>query len=93
MRNDIFAPGENVLAMLKLGVHILRQGAYISEHDQKIGIKIAEVLCAGNVTPNMPVSEQYILDLEREAFKSLCGEPKTRERIAHMLKTGRPLRN
>ena len=93
MRNDISAPGENVLAMLKLGVHILRQGAYISDHDQKIGIKIAEVLCAGNVTPNMQVSEQHILDLEREAFKSLCGEPKTRERIAHLLKTGRPLRN
>jgi 3-hydroxyacyl-CoA dehydrogenase len=93
VRNDISAPGESVLALLKLGVHILRQGAYISDHDQKIGIKIAEVLCGGNVTPNMQISEQHMLDLEREAFKSLCGEPKTRERIAHMLKTGKPLRN
>ncbi len=93
MRDDIPAPGENMLALLKLGVHILRQGAYISEHDQKIGIKIAEVLCGGNVTSGAPVSEQHILDLEREAFKSLCGESKTRERIAHLLKTGKPLRN
>jgi 3-hydroxyacyl-CoA dehydrogenase len=92
-RDDIPAPGENMLALLKLGVHIMRQGGYISDHDQKIGIKIAEVLCGGNVTSGTPVSEQHILDLEREAFKSLCGEPKTRERIAHLLKTGKPLRN
>jgi 3-hydroxyacyl-CoA dehydrogenase len=71
----------------------MRQGAYISDHDQKIGIKIAEVLCAGSVTSGTPVSEQHILDLEREAFKSLCGEPKTQARIAHLLKTGKPLRN
>jgi 3-hydroxyacyl-CoA dehydrogenase len=93
-RSDIPAPGENILAMLKLGVHLMREGEYISDHDRKIGIKIAEVLCGGEgVTPGTQVSEQYILDLEREAFKSLCGERKTQERIAHTLKTGKPLRN
>jgi 3-hydroxyacyl-CoA dehydrogenase len=93
MRTDIPAPGENILATLKLGVHLMRQGEYISEHEQKLGTKIAEVLCGGNVTPGTPVSEQYLLDLEREAFKSLCGEHKTQERIQYTLKTGKTLRN
>jgi 3-hydroxyacyl-CoA dehydrogenase len=92
-RTDIPAPGENILAALKLGVHLLRQGDYITEYEVKLATKIAEVLCGGNVTSGMPVSEQYILDLEREAFKSLCGERKTQERIQHMLKTGKTLRN
>ena len=93
MRTDIPAPGENILAMLKLGVHLMRQGEYITEHEVKIGTKVAEVLCGGNVTPGTPVSEQYFLDLEREAFKSLCGEKKTQERIQYTLKTGKTLRN
>lgn len=93
MRTDIPAPGENVLATLKLGVHLMRQGEYISDHEVKIGNKVAEVLCGGNVTPGTLVSEQYILDLEREAFKSLCGEKKTQERIQYTLKTGKTLRN
>ena len=93
MRTDIPAPGENVLATLKLGVHLMRQGEFISDHEVKIGNKVAEVLCGGNVTPGTPVSEQYILDLEREAFKSLCGEKKTQERIQYTLKTGKALRN
>lgn len=93
MRSDIPAPGENILATLRLGVHIMRQGEFISEHEQKIGNKVAEVLCGGAVSPGTPVSEQYLLDLEREAFKSLCGEKKTQERIQFTLKTGRPLRN
>ena len=92
-RTDIPAPGENVLAALRLGVHIMRQGEYISDHEVKIATKVAEVLCGGNVTSGMPVSEQYILDLEREAFKSLCGEKKTQERIQYTLKTGKTLRN
>jgi 3-hydroxyacyl-CoA dehydrogenase len=92
-RTDIPAPGENVLAALRLGVHIMRQGEYISDHEVKIATKVAEVLCGGNVTSGMPVSEQYILDLEREAFKSLCGEKKTQERIQFTLKTGKTLRN
>jgi 3-hydroxyacyl-CoA dehydrogenase len=93
MRTDIPAPGENVLATLKMGVYLMRQGDFISDHEVKIGNKVAEVLCGGNVTPGTPVSEQYILDLEREGFKSLCGEKKTQERIQFTLKTGKTLRN
>src|SRR5713101_4211976 len=93
MRTDIPAPGENILAALKMGVHLMRQGEYISDHEKKLGTKIAEVLCGGNITPGTPVSEQYLLDLEREAFKSLCGEKKTQERIQFTLKTGKTLRN
>ena len=92
-RNDIPAPGENILAALKMGVHIMRQGEYITDHEVKIATKVAEVLCGGNVTSGTPVSEQYVLDLEREAFKSLCGEKKTQERIQYTLKTGKTLRN
>jgi len=92
-RTDIPAPGENALAALRMGVHIMRQGEYISDHEVKIATKVAEVLCGGNVTPGTPVSEQYILDLEREAFKSLCAEKKTQERIQFTLKTGKTLRN
>jgi 3-hydroxyacyl-CoA dehydrogenase len=92
-RTDIPAPGENILAALKMGVHLMRQGEYISDHEQKLATKIAEVLCGGNITPGTPVSEQYLLDLEREAFKSLCGEKKTQERIQFTLKTGKTLRN
>jgi 3-hydroxyacyl-CoA dehydrogenase len=93
MRTDIPAPGENILAALKMGVHLMRQGDFISDHEKKLGTKIAEVLCGGNITPGTPVSEQYLLDLEREAFKSLCGEKKTQERIQFTLKTGKTLRN
>jgi 3-hydroxyacyl-CoA dehydrogenase len=92
-RSDIPAPGESMLATLKLGVHLMRQGEYISDHEVKIGTKVAEVLCGGAVSPGTPVSEQYLLDLEREAFKSLCGERKTQERIQYTLKTGKTLRN
>ena len=92
-RTDIPAPGENLLAALKMGVHLMRQGDYITDHEVKLGTKVAEVLCGGNVTSGTPVSEQYLLDLEREAFKSLCGEKKTQERIQYTLKTGKTLRN
>jgi 3-hydroxyacyl-CoA dehydrogenase len=93
VRTDVPAPGENILAALKMGVHLMRQGDFISDHEQKLGNKIAEVICGGNITPGTPVSEQYLLDLEREAFKSLCGEKKTQERIQYTLKTGKTLRN
>ncbi len=93
MRTDIPAPGESILATLKMGVYLMRKGDYISDHELKLGTKIAEVLCGGNITPGTPVSEQYLLDLEREAFKSLCGEKKTQERIQFTLKTGKTLRN
>jgi len=93
MRTNIPAPGENILAALKMGVYMMRQGDYITDHEQKLATKIAEVLCGGNITPGTPVSEQYLLDLEREAFKSMCGEKKTQERIQFTLKTGKTLRN
>jgi 3-hydroxyacyl-CoA dehydrogenase len=92
-RTDIPAPGENLLATLKMGVHMMRQADYVTDYEVKLGGKIAEVLCGGKVTPGTPVSEQYILDLEREGFKSLCGEKKTQERIQYTLKTGKTLRN
>jgi len=92
-RTDIPAPGESLLATLKMGVHLMRQGDFITDYEVKLGAKIAEVLCGGNVTPGVLVSEQYILDLEREGFKSLCGEKKTQERIQYTLKTGKTLRN
>src|SRR5580658_9652359 len=92
-RKDIPAPGESLLAALKMGVYLMRQGDFITDYEVKLGGKIAEVLCGGNVTPGTLVSEQYILDLEREGFKSLCGEKKTQERIQFTLKTGKTLRN
>ncbi len=92
-RADIAAPGENALATLKLAVWTMREGQYISDHDVKIANWVAYALCGGKVTPGTLVTEQYLLDLEREAFLSLCGEKKTQERIAFTLKTGKPLRN
>jgi 3-hydroxyacyl-CoA dehydrogenase len=92
-RTDIPAPGESLLATLKMGAHMMRQGDYITDYEVKLAAKVAAVLCGGNVTPGTPVSEQYILDLEREEFKSLCGEKKTQERIQYTLKTGKTLRN
>ncbi len=92
-RTDIPAPGENALATLKLAVWTMREGAFISEHDAKVANWGAHILCGGKLTPGTPVTEQYLLDLEREAFLSLCGEKKTQDRIAFTLKTGKPLRN
>lgn len=92
-REDILVPGEAGVARLQLELHLMRQAGYISEHDQKIGIKLAEILCGGRLSHPTRVSEQYLLDLEREAFKSLCGERKTQERMQHMLREGRALRN
>ncbi len=92
-RTDIPAPGESALATLKLAVWTMREGQYISDHDAKVANHAAHILCGGKVTPGTLVSEQYLLDLERQAFLSLCGEKKTQERIAFTLKTGKPLRN
>ena len=92
-RQDILVLGEQALTKFKLGVHMLRRGGYISDHDALIGTKIGEVVSGGNLTRPTRVSEQYLLDLEREAFVSLCGTRATQERLAHMLKTGKPLRN
>jgi 3-hydroxyacyl-CoA dehydrogenase len=92
-RTDIPAPGQNLLANFKLAVYTMREGEFISDHDAKVARKVAHVLCGGEITPGTLVSEQYLLDLEREAFLSLCGEKKTQERIAFTLRTGKPLRN
>lgn len=85
--------GEYGLAALKTAVQNLYWGGFISEHDQKIAGEIAFVITGGNITPNSPVSEQYLLDIEREAFLRLCGEEKSLDRIRHMLTVGKPLRN
>lgn len=92
-RQDILVMGEAGQAAMKIALHMMRRGGYISEHDQLIGQKLAKVMCGGDLNHAAKVSEQYLLDLEREAFLSLCGTRKTQERIAAMLKTGKPLRN
>ena len=92
-RTDILALGNPALATLKLGVHLMKRAGYISDHDGLIGEKLARVLTGGDLNHATRVSEQYLLDLEREAFLSLIGTRQTQERIAHMLKTGKPLRN
>jgi 3-hydroxyacyl-CoA dehydrogenase len=85
--------GEAGLAAFKVGLQTMRWGEHISDHDMKIAMEIAFVLCGGRIKPNSLVSEQYLLDIEREAFLRLCGEPKTHERITAILTTGKPLRN
>ncbi|MDQ3586711.1 MAG: 3-hydroxyacyl-CoA dehydrogenase/enoyl-CoA hydratase family protein [Acidobacteriota bacterium] len=92
-RTDILALGNPALATLKLGIHQMKRGGFISEHDALIGEKLARILTGGDLNHPTRVSEQYLLDLEREAFLSLCGQRPTQERIAAMLKTGKPLRN
>jgi len=91
--DEIRVAGENTFAMIKLGLWTMHESGYITEHDVTVSTKVGYVLCGGNVLEYTKVSEQYLLDLEREAFLSLCGEPKTQERIQHMLNTGKPLRN
>ena len=78
---------------MEVGLFNFEESRFISEHDRKIGSKLAHVLSGGDLTGTRTVSEQYLLDLEREAFLSLLGERKTLERIQALLKTGKPLRN
>ena len=85
--------GEQFLAGAKLAIHLLVRGGYASEYDAHVARKLANILAGGPLTAPQTVSEQYLLDLEREAFVSLCGEKKTQERMAFTLKTGKPLRN
>ena len=92
-RNQIRVTGRSGMAVLEFLVYLLKDGLYISDYDASIAKKVAYVLTGGDVEQNTLVTEQYILDLEREAFMSLCGEEKTQARIKHMLETGRPLRN
>jgi 3-hydroxyacyl-CoA dehydrogenase len=89
----ITVAGESAYAMMKLGAWSARQGNFISDYDVVIAEKLAHVLSGGGLSNAQTVSEQYLLDLEREAFLSLCGNPKTQERMQYMLKTGKPLRN
>jgi 3-hydroxyacyl-CoA dehydrogenase len=90
---NIKVQGRTGLALFAAGVNGMKMGRYISEHDMKIAMKIANVMCGGDLSYPQEVSEQYLLDLEREAFVSLCGEKKTLERIQSILTGGKPLRN
>jgi len=90
---NIRVQGRTGMALFMAGIQGMRMGKYISDHDAKIATKIANVMCGGDLTAAQEVSEQYLLDLEREAFVSLCGEKKTLERIQSILTGGKPLRN
>ncbi|MEM1320283.1 MAG: 3-hydroxyacyl-CoA dehydrogenase NAD-binding domain-containing protein [Bacteroidota bacterium] len=92
-RNNIKVLGQTGLAALHVAANELFLGRYASEHDINIAHKVAYVLCGGDLTGQQTVSEQYLLDIEREAFLSLAGEQKTKARIQHMLQTNKPLRN
>ncbi len=92
-KTNVKVHGKGALAMFKTGVYAMQQGNYISAHDQLIADKLAYVMCGGDLSAPTEVSEQYLLDLERDAFLSLCGERKTLERIQSILTTGKPLRN
>ena len=92
-RTDIKVLGQQALGMFYVGADSMLAGGYISDHDKNIAKKIANVISGGNLSQQSFVSEQYLLELEREAFLSLCGERKTLERIQYMLKNGKPLRN
>jgi 3-hydroxyacyl-CoA dehydrogenase len=90
---QIRALGEGFLAAAKMAIHLMVRGGYASDYDAHVARKLAHILAGGALSAPQTVSEQYVLDLEREAFVSLCGERKTQERIAFTLKTGKPLRN
>jgi 3-hydroxyacyl-CoA dehydrogenase len=92
-RTAVPVGGDAVLAPLKLGIHLAWRAGRISDHDAVIGRKLATIMAGGNLPHPTSISEQALLDLEREAFLSLCGERKTQERIQHTLKSGKPLRN
>ncbi|EAR12332.1 3-hydroxyacyl-CoA dehydrogenase/enoyl-CoA hydratase/isomerase family protein [Polaribacter irgensii 23-P] len=93
LRKDIKVLGKQALGMFLVGTDAMKDSKYISGHDMKIANKLAHVMAGGDLSEPTLVTEQYLLDLEREAFLSLCSERKTLERIQHMLKTGKPLRN
>jgi 3-hydroxyacyl-CoA dehydrogenase len=92
-RDDIKVLGARAIAAVDTHLYNMKCGSYISDHDELIAKRLARVLAGGDVTPGTLVNEEYLLDLEREAFLSLCGERKSQERMQHMLKTGKPLRN
>jgi 3-hydroxyacyl-CoA dehydrogenase len=89
--DEIRVAGENTFALLKMAVWTLNQQGYATDHDVTVSEKVAYVLCGGRLLADTKVSEQYLLDLEREAFCSLAGDPKTQARIQHMLTTGKAI--
>ena len=93
LRKDVMVLGKQALGMFLVGTDSMEAAKFISKHDQKIANKLAYVMAGGDLSEPTLVTEQYLLDIEREAFLSLCTERKTLERIEHMLKTGKPLRN
>jgi 3-hydroxyacyl-CoA dehydrogenase len=93
IRKDVKVLGRSALGALYAGINGMVQGGYATEHDALVGRKLAYVMCGGDLSEPSLVSEQYLLDLEREAFLSLCGERKTLERIQSVLKSGKPVRN
>lgn len=92
-RTDIRVPGRGGLATVKMSIHLMWMAKQITDYDKVVAEKLGYIMCGGNLSEETKVSEQYLLDLEREAFLSLCGDRRTLERIQHMLKTGKPLRN
>lgn len=92
-RKDVKVLGRSALGTLYSGIHGMKTANYATEHDALVAKKLAFVMCGGDLSEPSLVSEQYLLDLEREAFLSLCGEKKTLERIQSVLKSGRPIRN
>jgi len=90
---NIPAPGRSVAASIKSQIWNMRMGGFITEYEAEMGATIADVISGGDVLPGTPISEEYLLQLERQAFLKLCGHKKTAERIQHMLKKGKPLRN
>ncbi|MCR6719214.1 MAG: enoyl-CoA hydratase/isomerase family protein [Chitinophagaceae bacterium] len=92
-RKDVKVLGRSALGALYAGIHAMRTANYATEHDALVAKKLAYVMCGGDLSEPTNVTEQYLLDLEREAFLSLCGEKKTLERIQSVLKSGKPVRN
>ncbi len=93
IREQIYAGGRDALAAMRMGAWTFREGNYMTEYDLVVADKLANVLAGGDLSRPTWVSEQYILDLEREAFLSLAGEERTQARLYNMLKFGKPLRN
>jgi 3-hydroxyacyl-CoA dehydrogenase len=87
------APGRNVAASIKSQLWNMMKGNHITEYEAELGSIVANAICGGDINGGTPISEDYLLQLERESFLKLCGNKKTAERIRHMLKTGKPLRN
>ena len=93
LARTIPVPGGGGIAALKIAIHTMKMGGFLSEYDQHLGHKLAHIICGGDVPAGTELTEQQLLDLEREAFLSLCGEQRTMDRIMHMLEKGKPLRN